>query len=76
MSDRPQWTPGYEVTMDGSVFSCESNWRGYGRRELVQTLNSHGYPSVRLMVNGRRVRLTIHRLVARDFLPPRPFISA
>lgn len=67
-----QHTPGYRVTPDGRVFSTEHNWRGYGEREMRQTLNSDNYPSVRLTVNGRRVRLATHRLVARDYLPPRP----
>lgn len=68
-------TDGYEVTRDGKVFSLTSNWRGYGRRELSQPLNAHGYPSVRLMINGKRKRLAVHVLVARDFLPERPSAS-
>ena len=67
-----QHTPGYRVTRDGRVFSVEHNWRGYGERELKQTPNADGYPSVRLTVGGRRVRLSVHGLVARAFLPPRP----
>lgn len=65
-------TPGYEVTRDGRVWSTASNWRGRGRRELVQDLNDDGYPSVRIMVNGKRKRLAVHVLVARHHLPPRP----
>lgn len=64
--------PGYEVTRDGRVFSFSSNWRGYGRREMSQTLNSDGYPSVRLMIGGKRVSRSVHRLVALAFLPSRP----
>lgn len=64
--------PGYSVTPDGRVFSVASNWRGYGRREMQRTLNADGYPSVRLMVNGKRVRLAVHRLVAASYLSPRP----
>ena len=64
-------TPGYEVLPDGRVFSS-LNWRGYGRRELQQTPNSHGYPSVRMLVGGRRKRLLVHTLVAARFLPARP----
>ena len=64
-----QHTPGYRVTLDGRVFSVESNWRGYGEREMRQTLNSDGYPSVRLTINKKRVRLVVHRLVAQAFLP-------
>lgn len=62
----------YRVTSDGRVFSVDSNWRGYGSREMQQTLNSYGYPSVRIYVDGARKRLTVHVLVAREYLPPRP----
>lgn len=65
-------TPGYEVTEDGHVFSTESNWRGYCRRELEQHPNADGYPSVRVQIGGRRKRLAVHRLVAMWFLPARP----
>lgn len=65
-------TPGYRVTADGKVFSTGHNWRGYGEREMRPTPNSDGYPSVRLTVEGKRVRLAVHRLVAREYLPPRP----
>lgn len=66
---------GYEVTDDGRVFSILHNWRGYGRRELAQHPNADGYPSVRLMVDGKRKRLTVHRLVAAAYLPERPSLS-
>lgn len=61
-------TPGYEVTKDGRVFSIDSNWRGRGRFELAQGLNSYGYPSVRIMVAGKRKRMCVHVLVAMEFL--------
>lgn len=61
----------YEVTPDGRVYSL-TNWRGYGRRELVQTPNADGYPSVRLILNGKRTRKGVHTLVAAAHLPPRP----
>ena len=63
---------GYEVTADGRVFSVAHNWRGYGKRALVQSPNADGYPSVRLTINGKRSRIAVHRLVAGEFLPPRP----
>lgn len=64
--------PGYEVSRDGRVRSFASNWRGYGSRELSQTLNASGYPSVRLQVRGKRKHIAVHRLVARAFLPTKP----
>lgn len=65
-------TPGYEVTRDGKVISIASNWRGYGSRELRQSLNSSGYPSVRLVIDGVRRHLPVHKLVAMAHLPARP----
>jgi hypothetical protein len=65
--------PGYEVSGDGRVRSVETNWRGYGARELAQFPNADGYPSVRLTVaNKTRKRVAVHRLVARAFLGPCP----
>jgi hypothetical protein len=64
--------PGYGVTADGRVISLAHNWRGYGARELAQTPNADGYPSVRLTCNGRRQRIAVYKLVALAFLPPRP----
>ena len=65
--------PGYEVAGDGRVRSVDSNWRGYGPRELAQDPNEDGYPSVRLTVaNKKRKRIAVHRLVARAFLGPCP----
>lgn len=65
-------TLAYEVTRDGRVFSVNSNWRGMGRREMGQTLNDNGYPSVRIVVDGKRKRIAVHVLVARTHLEPRP----
>jgi hypothetical protein len=72
MAETVKHTPGYEVTRDGRVFSVETNWRGYGRREMKQTPNSDGYPSVRLILDGKRKRFAVHALVAKEYLPPRP----
>lgn len=68
-------TPGYEITSDGRVFSVSSNWRGYGKREMRQTMNADGYLSVRILINGKRTRLAVHRLVAQEFLGSRPSLS-
>jgi hypothetical protein len=63
-----KFADGYDVMPDGRVFSVESNWRGYGKRELVQTLNASGYPSVRVMVDGKRKRFAVHKMVAITYL--------
>lgn len=65
-------TPKYEVTRDGRVLSVDTNWRGYGVRELAQQLNADGYQSVRVIVNGKRTRYGVHKLVARTHLGPQP----
>lgn len=65
-------TPGYRVTSDGRVFSTKTNWRGYGEREMCLTPDKDGYPSVRLTINGKRVRFAVHRLVAVQYIGPRP----
>lgn len=72
MTERKHTLDGYEVTRDGRVYSVSSNWRGMGRREMHQSPNDDGYPSVRLVLNGRRKHLSVHVLVAQEFLPPRP----
>ena len=64
-------TTRYEVTCDGRVIS-HSGWRGQETRELAQQLNTSGYLCVRVVVNGRRKRLTVHGLVARTHLGPQP----
>lgn len=64
--------PGYEIDVYGNVFSVAHNWRGYGVRRLVQNLNSNGYPSVRLTVQGRRTHYSVHKLMGITFLSPRP----
>lgn len=63
--------PLYEIMRDGRIFSL-TNWRGYGRRELVQGLNEDGYPSVRILIDGKRTRVAVHKLVAERHLGPRP----
>jgi hypothetical protein len=60
-------TNNYNVTESGEVISM-MNWRGYGNRVLQKTLNSDGYPSVRIMMqNGHRKRIAVHVLVARKY---------
>lgn len=67
-----QHTPDYRIEADGRVFSISSNWRGYGEREMMWSLNDDGYPSVRITIDGKRKRMAVHRLVAQAFLPPKP----
>ena len=62
----------YEVTEDGRVFSISHNWRGYGRRELIQYKDPDGYPCVRLTMGGKRKRYPVHGLVASIFLGEKP----
>lgn len=59
--------PGYEASHDGNIWSIASNWRGYGPRALAAHPNRYGYKCVGLMVNGRKRRLPVHRLVALAF---------
>lgn len=63
--------PGYGVTEDGRVIS-ETNWRGYGDRELRQHKNKDGYFFVRLNIEGKRRKLRVHTLVALAFHGERP----
>ena len=61
----------YEILSCGKVFS-HTNWRNWGSRELSQSLNTDGYPSVRLTINGNRHRIVVHKLVAIAFLKAKP----
>lgn len=62
----------YEITQDGHVFSLSSDWRGYGKREMMTSINKYGYLYVRLVVGGKRKKYYIHQLVARNYLPAKP----
>lgn len=65
--------PGYLITGEARVFSMKTNWRGHGVREMKQTPNSDGYPSVRLKgASGKRVHLAVHRIMAIYYLGVRP----
>jgi hypothetical protein len=67
----PGW-PGYLATEDGVIISADSNWRGYGVRQLTGDTDRDGYLKVRLMRDGRRIRKAVHHLVAITWLHPRP----
>ena len=62
----------YEVTKDGKVFSTTSNWRGYGKREMKQINDRHGYPSVRLTICGKRKTYKVHKLVIEKYIGEKP----
>lgn len=61
----------YEVTYEGRVLSF-TRWRGADMRELAQELNDDGYPCVRVVVNGRRRRVAVNKLVCAAFHGPQP----
>lgn len=67
----PNW-PRYSAGSDGSIWAHDSNWRGYGVRQLSPSLR-RGYHVVRL-VNADAVkrRITVHRLIALTFHGPCP----
>jgi hypothetical protein len=64
--------PGYEAAFDGTIWSVDSNWRGYGARPMTSRLHDDGYPAVRVRVAGQEVRRTVHSLVAEAWIGPRP----
>ena len=61
----------YEVCRDGTILSF-SRWRGNDTRALAHELNDDGYPCVRVYINGKRCRRTVHSLVANAFHGPQP----
>lgn len=64
--------PGYLATSNGEILSVESNWRGYGKRILRSHPNKDGYLRVRILINGRRIKKTVHGLVCSAFHGPNP----
>lgn len=63
---------GYEADSEGHIWSTASNWRGYGRRQLKETVNQDGYFHVRLYRDGNRVCKVVHVLVCLAFHGPKP----
>lgn len=57
----------YEIGSDGSVYSLNYNNTGK-RNELRQYLDQDGYPYVFFVVNGRRYKRVVHRMVAISFI--------
>lgn len=63
--------PGYAVDLNGDIWSY-SSWRGCSARPLKTFLDDDGYPRVRLMHGGERVKRAVHVLVAETLIGPRP----
>lgn len=55
--------PNYFVSKEGEVFSSKLN------KVINQSINTNGYRTVNLSVDGKRKRLLVHRLVALAFIP-------
>lgn len=53
----------YQITNDGKVFSCKRN------KYLKPKVDKYGYECVRLSKNGIVKYFTIHRLVAKTYIP-------
>ena len=68
---RPTPHEGYEVDADGNIWSS-SNWRGYGRRRLTPSPNSHGYPSVKVKTAEGMRKMLIHVAVCTAFHGRKP----
>lgn len=71
------WRPtagfeGYQVNEAGDVRRTKQSAGTRAGTILKANLDSRGYPSVSLWVNGRRHAAKIHRLVAEAFHGPRP----
>jgi len=58
---------GYKADANGNIWSTDSNWRGYGIRQMQPSLDKHGYLKVRLTINGKRKKFSVHRLVCMAF---------
>lgn len=59
----PRFEGLYSVSDDGKVFSHISN------RELKAKIDRYGYEAVTLFKDGKRHCVTVHRLVAKAFVP-------
>jgi len=59
--------PGYYVKEDGTIWSCID--RHLKPFLIVPELSSHGYPRLRVKINGKAKKKTVHRIVAETFIP-------
>jgi hypothetical protein len=59
---------GYYAGEDGLIYSCQSNWRGYGIRSLSTQCSHDGYNLVYLTVGiGKTKKKKVHFLVCSAF---------
>lgn len=58
---------GYYVDNKGNIWSTETNWRGHGKRILKKQKDRYGYEKVRLTINGKRKKYSVHRLICAAF---------
>lgn len=61
----------YFIDANGDVWSSQ-NWRGYGLRKLVPSLNSHGYLTVKVCCSGGMKKAFVHKLVCTAFHEEKP----
>ncbi len=59
---------GYRVSIHGRIFRLS----GAGEIEVPQRENERGYPFVAIKLDGKWIQKSVHYLVARAFLPPKP----
>jgi hypothetical protein len=56
------WAPGHFISEEGEILSPKNS-------VLSQSVDKDGYKKVRITFNGRRVKKSVHRLVAEAYLP-------
>jgi hypothetical protein len=70
----PQRLGSYLIYPSGRIVST-TGWRGHKERELTAFHDDDNYLFVRLVLNGKRKKWRVHRLMAELFLPPRPSLD-
>lgn len=64
--------PGYCASRGGDIYSLVPRWPSQSPKRLSPALDAAGYPSVIIVVKGRRTHLRVPWLIASAFLEPRP----
>ena len=59
----------YIVREDGKIFSTHNRGRAKYHQEIKQRMNSDGYMCITVGKTGNRTVASVHRLVAKAFLP-------